>query len=538
MKKLITIAIFLTLLVGGYLAYDFYSNQDQALATSTDLETTVIERGTLVDAIGATGTVRSNQSANLTWQTSGTVDLIEVQVGDRVTNGQVLASLMADSLSPDVILAQADLVDAQQALDDLLNSATQQSQALKAVEDAQEALDDALNPDLAQARAFQAIANAEKNVEDAQDQLDIVTAVVPQDAIDQAYANMLLAEKRLNNTLEAIEDIEWQITKASAMRVPQEAPEETRRKMKEMRRKILKGLRQAAEGLEMQRTQDQISYENAVAKYDNLLQPPDPVEVAVAESNLAEAQAQLAEAQREWERIKDGSSPGEIALLEAQLADAQREWERVKAGPAPDDIAAAEARVAAAEAALAQTSIEAPFDGIVTLVESQPHDQVDAGALALRIDDLSHLLVDLDVSEVDINQIEVGQSVELTFDAIFSRTYHGEVIEVALVGTEEGGITNFGVTVELIDADEYIKPGMTSAVNITTTQLDDVLLVPNRSVSVVDNQMVVYVLENYSNVVVIPVMIGATSDIYSQVVDGNLQDGDRVVLNPTNVLVR
>jgi HlyD family secretion protein len=527
MKKLITLAILLTLLVGGYLAYDFYSNPDQALAASTDLETTVVERGTLVDAIGATGTVRSNQNANLTWQTSGTVDLIEVQVGDRVTNGQVLASLMADSLSPDVILAQADLVDAQQALDDLLNSATQQSQALKAVEDAQEALDDALNLDLAQARALQAIANAEKNVEGTQEQLDILTASVPQSAIDQAYANMLLAENKLNDTLEAIEDTEWQLTKASASAsIPPE-----------MRNSIRKGLKNALEGLEMQRTQDQISYENAVAKYDNLLQPPDPVEVAVAESNLAEAQAQLAEAQREWERIKDGSSPGEIALLEAQLADTQREWERVKAGPAPDDIAAAEARVAAAEAALAQTSIEAPFDGIVTLVESQPHDQVDAGALALRIDDLSHLLVDLDVSEVDINQIEVGQSVELTFDAIFSRTYHGEVIEVALVGTEEGGITNFGVTVELIDADEYIKPGMTSAVNITTTQLDDVLLVPNRSVSVVDNQMVVYVLENYSNVVVVPVMIGATSDTYSQVVDGNLHIGDQVVLDPTNDIV-
>lgn len=521
MKKLISIGILLTLLVGGYLTYDFYSNQDQAQAASADLETTVIESGTLVDTIGATGTVRSNQSANLTWQTSGAVDVIEAQVGDQVTDGQVLASLDEDSLSPDVILAQADLVDAQQSLDDLMNSSEQQSQALKAVEDAQEALDEALDPEMAQAQALQAIANAEKNVEDAQDQLAIVTAVVPQDAIDQAYANMLLAEKKLNDTLDTIEDIEWQITKVSASNsIPPE-----------MRGSIKKGLKNALEGLEMQRTQNQISYENAVTKHTNLLQPPDPIDMAVAESNLAEAQAQLAEAQREWARLKDGSSPGEIAMLEAQLADAQREWERVKAGPAPEDITAAEAQVAAAQAALAQTSIEAPFDGVITLVESKTNDQVEAGTLALRVDDLSHLLVDLEVSEVDINQVQVGQSVELTFDAIFSRTYHGEVIEVAMVGIEEGGIVNFTVTIELLDADEYIKPGMTSAVDIVTTQLDDVVLVPNRSVRVVDGARVVYVLDD-ATVQTVPVTLGATSDTFSQVVNG-LHSGDVVVLNPS-----
>jgi HlyD family secretion protein len=57
-------------------------------------------------------------------------------------------------------------------------------------------------------------------------------------------------------------------------------------------------------------------------------------------------------------------------------------------------------------------------------------------------------------------------------------------------------------------------------------------------VSVVDGKRIVYILENGSSVVIVPVLIGATSDTYSQVVDGNLQDGDRVVLNPTNVLVR
>jgi HlyD family secretion protein len=70
-------------------------------------------------------------------------------------------------------------------------------------------------------------------------------------------------------------------------------------------------------------------------------------DIAIQEANLATAQAQLLDAQREWERIKDGTSPADIALLEAQLADAKREHEKVKDGPDPADIAMAEARVSA-----------------------------------------------------------------------------------------------------------------------------------------------------------------------------------------------
>jgi HlyD family secretion protein len=153
------------------------------------------------------------------------------------------------------------------------------------------------------------------------------------------------------------------------------------------------------------------------------------------------------------------------------------------------------------------------------------------GVTAFRVDDLSSLLVDVDISEVDINRVEVGQQVSLTFDAILSKAYEGEVVEVSPVGTLVQGLVNFKVTIRLVDPDELVKPGMTAAVNIVVDELDDVLLVPNRAVRVDDGERFVYMLVD-GQLERVPIQLGASSDRYSAVVSGDLDAGDEVVLNP------
>ena len=254
-------------------------------------------------------------------------------------------------------------------------------------------------------------------------------------------------------------------------------------------------------------------------------------DVAQREAELAKAQAQLADAKRQWQRLKDGPSQAEIATLEAQLADAQREWERLKDGPDPDDVAAARARVAAAQASLNQRRITAPFAGEITQVSSKTGDQVSPNTPAFRLDDLSRLLVDVQVSEVDVNQVQVGQPVVLAFNSIPNQEYHGKVVEVSAVGEQDQGVVNFTVTVALTDADEQVKPGMTAAVTVTVSELNDVLLVPNRAVRAQDGQRLVYVLRNGAATAV-PVTLGHSSDTYSELLQGDLQAGDPIVLNP------
>jgi HlyD family secretion protein len=415
------------------------------------------------EVVGATGTVSSNQSATLEWKTSGLVGETYVQVGDVVQAGDVLAVLDPGSLTPLDILAEADLVSAQRALDNLLKSEVQAASALQGVDAAREALEDARSPGVDQAAALQEIADAEKAVYEADRKLKILTNPVSKAALDQAQANLVLAEKKLNDNQEAIDRIQKKLAKRDDQYKFFES------------RKLYKRI---LEGLEIQRIQLQKSVENSRQRYINLQSPPNPNDVAVAEANLLGAQAQLLEAEREWQRIQDGASPAEIALLEAQLADAQRELERVIDGPTPEDIAAAQARVAAAQATLDNIRIAAPFSGVITEAISTPNDQVTPGTPAFRMDDLSHLWVEVGISEIDVNLVEPGQPVVLTFDAILAKEYKGEVVEVSPVGSTNLGLVDFKVKVELLDADQDVRPGMTAAVEIFVNQVVEALFVP------------------------------------------------------------
>ena len=228
----------------------------------------------------------------------------------------------------------------------------------------------------------------------------------------------------------------------------------------------------------------------------------------------------------------------DLALKKAKLDDAQRNYDDLKNGPNSADVAAAQARVDAAQATLNLARIIAPIDGVVTQASSLPGDSVGPAAQtstaaqsAFRIDNLSGLLVDVQVSEVDINDVAIDQPSTLTLDAIPNKTYHGQVTGVSQAGAVSSGAVNFTVTVQLSDPDEQVKPGMTAAVNILVKQVKDQLLVPNRSVRLVNNQRVVYILKG-GQPQEVKITLGATSDTTSVVSGGELKEGDLLILNP------
>lgn len=521
MKKTLVFVIGLAALVAvAAIVYFVVLPARSEVAVPENVETAPLTAGPVSEIVGATGTVSSNQSATLNWKTSGLVADTFVEVGDMVQAGDVLAVLDPDSLSPLDILAQADLVNAQRALDTLLESEVQAASALQAVEAAQHSLEDARNPSLDQSAALQAIAEAEKTVDEAERKYKILTTPVSKSALDQAQANLLLAEKKLNDIHESIARIEKKLAKR-----------DDQYKFFESR----KLYRNILEGLELQRIQLQKSYENSRQKYIDLQSPPNPNDVALAEANLLEAQAQLLEAQKEWERIKDGASPADIAVLEAQLVDAQREWERVKDGPTPEDIAAAQAQVTAAQAALENTRIVAPFSGVITEAISKPNDQVSPGMPAFRLDDLSHLWVDVGISEIDVNLVKPGQPVILTFDAILAKEYQGQVVEVSPVGATNLGIVDFKVRVELLNADREVRPGMTAAVEIIVNQIDEALLAPNQAVQISRDLRTAYVLDQDGSFAPVKVTLGASSGKFSQVLAVDLIQGDRIATNPAEL---
>ena len=375
---------------------------------STTFQTTPVERGALVATVGATGSVRAKQSATLTWWTTGVVDKVNVGVGDKVSRTDLLASLDKASLNQSVILAQADLANAQKTLDDLLNSDTARAQSLRTLDDAET-------------------------------------------AYKKAYDYRL----GLNGKIDIVDTY------------------------------LVNGI-------------PKVRYTKGYA---------------------------------DAETIKDADE--KLALAKAKLDDARRNVDRLKNGADPADVAAAKARISAAQATLITAFIVAPFDGTVTQAEPAVGDEVSAGTVAFRIDDLSHLLVDVQVSEVDINNIVVDQNATLTFDAVLGRTepYHGKVVQVSQAGDTVQGVVNFVVTVELTDADEFVKPGMTAAVNIVIKEQKDVVLIPNRAVRLVNTERSVYLLVN-NQPKLVKIQLGSTDGINSVLISGDIKEGDPVILNP------
>ncbi len=370
-------------------------------------QTVPAENGSLVASVGATGSVRARQSATLIWQTNGVVESVNARIGDQISQDFVLASLGKASLNQSIILAEADLVNAEKALEDLLTSNT-------ALLEAQQAVD-----------------RAEKNYDKAYNwRIKLNGKVDIKDYVYDQFGNLKVKEYR---------------------------------------------------GYASQTTIEQAD--------------------------------------------KD------LALAESRLNDARRAYERLLKGEDSEEVAAARARVAAARATLNLAHLTAPFVGTVTQAFSNAGDQVSAGTVGFRIDDLSSLLVDVQVSEVDINSVRVGQDATLLFDAVLNREYNGRVVQVGQSGETVQGVVSFTVTVELTDADELVKPGMTAAVSIVVDEVEDVLLIPNRAVRLVDGNRVVYLLVDGAPVQV-RVRLGASSDTMSVLVEGDIQLGDLIILNP------
>jgi len=263
--------------------------------------------------------------------------------------------------------------------------------------------------------------------------------------------------------------------------------------------------------------------------------------LADTDQKRLDAKAALAEAQKVKETafnkvnntmgIYFGNSQENIYLAyraaKAALDEARVAWNSARDKAA--NIAAAQAKVQALENTINGSRIIAPFDGTVTDIYTAEGDHVASGDSAIQLDNLSTLVVDVSISEVDINSINVGDAATITFDAIANKTYNGIVSQVGNSGTDSSGVVKFNVTITIKDADEEVKPGFTAVTTIITDQAKDVLLIPAAAIRTINNRKMVIVMRNGMPIPV-PVTLGTSSDTYSALVKGDLQAGDLVVI--------
>ena len=494
--------VVLALVVAGTLIYRGIARGQASAAAS--LQTATVEKGTLTASLSYAGTIRPGQSATISWQASGKVGNVDVNQGDHVQANQQLAALDPNALPSSIIKGRQDLIDAQKTLDDLLNSTLQQAQNLQAVQTAQKNLDD-LKQTAAQnsANAQVALATAQKALDDAQKK-QIATRYphsTDKYVIQNALTKYLLAKEDYKTALQEFDLVDHKPLTNS----------------------------DRATALQKLVTAEQ-NMKTAFATYNWYVLMPTQSDKDQADANLAQAQANLALAQTNFDNLKNGPDSVAIKLAEAQLADAQRTYELSKDGPNPNDVAAAKAAVDAAQATLDQADLLAPFAGTITEVDTKPGDMVNSSTVAFRIDDLASMYVDLQVSEIDINSLQIGQEATLTFDAVPNKEYTGKVTAIGIAGTVSQGVVNYPVTIQITNPDENVKTGMTAAVNIIIAQHDNVLMVPNQAIRASGGQRTVTVLFQGQQIPV-QVTVGLTNATMSEVTGNELREGDEVVIN-------
>jgi HlyD family secretion protein len=504
-RNMIILAVIIVLVAAGTMAYRTWASSRNA--DLTGVQTATVERGSLSSTLGASGNSRSGQSATISWETSGKVGEISLQAGEQVQEDQVLAALDSYTLNSDLAEAKLELINAQQSLDDLLNSKTQQAQALQAVEEAQIALDDLKRQAAEEAsRAQLALANAQEAYDD---------AVKTRNAMNYPHSSdKLVVEKA---------ETDYLLAKA--------AYKEALKEYKKYEKKNLTN-QDRVRALNNLVTAEQLM-DSKFATYNWYLMDYTETDIAQADADVAVALANLESAQADWDRLKNGASEAAVALAEAQLADAQREYERVKNGPTEADIEAGQAAVDAVQASLDAAQLLAPFSGTITEVDVSTGDLVSPGDTAFRIDDLSNLYIDLQISEVDLASLAVGQQAIIEFDAIEDKQYTGEITEIGLIGTNSQGVVNYPVTVRITDADSDIRTGMTASVSIITAEADNVLLVPNKAIHTSNGQKSVTVLFEGQQISV-PVTAGLVSDSMTEITSSQLREGDTVVTSTTS----
>ena len=188
-------------------------------------------------------------------------------------------------------------------------------------------------------------------------------------------------------------------------------------------------------------------------------------------------------------------------------------------------------------------TITAPISGTIIEKDAKVGDAVKTGDTLCIVYDLSYLEMSINVDELQISSISVGQQVQITADAVPDKTYVGTVTRVSMKGKSDGGTTTYPVTIRIDDTDG-LRPGMNANAEIVVAEAKNALVVPNAAVVRGSYVLVTKdspsaanadtAMEAPEGFVYVPVKTGVSDDDYTQIVSG-IQEGDTIGYDPSSV---
>lgn len=502
-----------------------------------------------VSSISASGTVASASEVNMAFQNvGGTVQSIQVHVGEHVKAGQVLATLNASTLQAQVQQAQAAVAQAQ--------GNVSQAQAHLAM-----AQQGATAQDIAVAQAGvnsaqTALVNAQKQYTDAQ----------------AAYNNRSLQQQQLVQAQNAQAQAKTaydtaQQNQATALAAAQSALSTAQNNLKVDQQNLQTDQAQYG-SITLQQVQSEYqTYQRVLSSYNSWQQggfvgqnpyasalaadeavyksdstgyytlQGDQQKVQADQTAIASAQNQLSGAQSAVAQAKAGYEAAQSALQAAQLAYNNRTQEQQALDAAASAVKQQQAAVQAAQAQLQQVqqpataatiqaaqaavqtanagvqaaqaqlqtaqlnesyaTLKAPVDGIITQKNNSVGDVVSSGQ-AVFVLDVPHLQANLSVSDTQLPYVKVGEAVTMTVSALPGKTFTGKIFEVDPTPIQGNG-NEYQVKATLADSSNTLKPGMSGNVSIQTNLAQqNALSVPTMALQQVNGVTGVYVMGSNS----------------------------------------
>jgi HlyD family secretion protein len=380
----------------GVAAFYYWGNQ----STAAQYLTARVERGNLRNTVTATGTLQAVTTVQVGSQASGTISALYADFNSVVKKGQVVAQLDPAVSKAQVDQARANLEQAKASLQ-LARAAVTNSRA--GVSDAQ-------------ARGLAAKSTAQNN----------------QAGVSGAQANLAVLKAQQDDAMSFLKQQE----------------------------SLLKS------GVVPQRDYD----------------------VALTAYKAAEARYNQAAAQLNQAVLSEQSASGAgIAQSQAQVQQSQAQVQQSQAGvqQAEAQVKQAEAALRLAEVNLAHTTITSPIDGIVVSravdIGQTVAASLSAPTLFTIANDLTQMQVIANIDQADIGLVEQAKSVKFSVDAFPGKDFDGKIQQMRLNPTNVQNVVTYNVVIDVSNPEQKLKPGMTANLTITIDERSNVLKVPNSS---------------------------------------------------------
>lgn len=465
---LLAAAAIIILLIAGFWIFGGNGNGNEGFLT--------VKRGDFVKEISVSGKVVAAQSVDLSFSETGRVARLNVDVGDRAVQGQVLASLPTGTLASELLAAESTLAQTR------AESANSQTNLEKITEEQDTLVENAYQKLLSEnLTAVPASAS--------------ITASAP--TITGRYSGPEGRYKVVVRSSPQIGDnkqiLVFDLETVGAVDIEEDEPSPL-----------------GTRGLF-------ISFPDEISEYANtvwyITLPNTRSSTYLANYNayqeaLRTRDKEIASAAEKFSQNNSG-----LTVSEAEIRNAEAEVSRIKAN-------------------IAERTIFAPFNGIITKVDAKLGGIASANTPAISMISAETLQVESFVPEIHVPFVKIGDEAVVTLDAYgLDVPFPARVVFLDPAETVRDGVSTYRAKLEFVEKDERIKSGMTANVEITTERKTNVIVVPLGAVTTRDGQKFVSVKKpNENSIEERPVTVGNISSYGEIEIVSGLEDGETIAL--------